>query len=214
MTRNIAIAFFLATAGCAVQRHAGSAHPPEPALTRTALSEQVSVVVLEDPWKNMVSYTLEGILIENDGVSLEFIPTVVWAGSSPGPVSGVMFRGTVHSPEWREVPRAQGTVLPVMGGTDFIRLVGDRASVTFFIENALEFRDDPTMEGLYSFEAAFSLEPPTLETMVCAEQVSIAGENPVWRLRMDDTQREYCRRFIRMALHSHDGTIVPPAALP
>jgi hypothetical protein len=203
MRRTIgAILVTLAVLGC----NSPGTVSPEPRQSAGSreieLSGGASVVVSRDDLAAVTTFTLEGILLETDGMSLLFRPEVTW-NSEGQPSARITFEGTVFGPQWSEaIPREQ-TVLPVVTGTGFIRLIGDRASVSFFREHAIEFSDN--RQGLndpYRFQAVFSLEPPVLENILAADEFIAVGENPDWRLQFGDSQKDACRRFLDISLGS------------
>lgn len=180
-----------------------SPEPPQGAGSREIeLSGGASVVVIRDDLTAVTTFTLEGISLETDGMSLLFRREVTW-NSQGQPSARITFEGTVHGPRWSEaIPREQ-TVLPVITGTVFIRLIGDRASVSFFREHAIEFSDNgPGLNDPYRFQAVFSLEPPVLENILAADEFIAVGENPDWRLQFGDSQKDACRRFLDISLGS------------
>lgn len=195
-----AILAAIAVSGC---NSAGTASP-EPrqgaGSREIELSGGASVVVIEDDLTAVTVFTLEGVSLETDGMSLVFQPEVIW-NSGGQPSARIRFEGTVHGPRWPETIPPEQTVLPVITGTGFIRLIGDRASVSFFREHALEFSDNgPGSADPYRFEALFSLEPPVLKNILGADEFILVGENPEWRLQLGDSQKDACRRFLDISL--------------
>jgi hypothetical protein len=195
-----AILATLAVSGCNSPDTVSSEPRQESVRTETELSGGASVVVIRDDLSAVTTFTLEGILLETDGMSLLFRPEVMW-DSGGQPSARITFEGTVHGPRWSETILPEQTVLPVITGTDFIRLIGDRASVSFFREHAIEFSDNgPGLNDPYRFQAVFSLEPPILENILAAEEFIVVGENPDWRLQFGDSQKDACRRFLDISL--------------
>jgi len=165
-----------------------------------------SVAVIRDDPAETTTFILAGISLETDGMSLVFQPEVIW-NSEGQPSARIRFEGTVHGPVWAGVIPPDQTVLPVITGTDFIRMIGDRASVSFYREHALEFADNgPGPVDPYRFQALFSLEPPVLQNILAADEFLLVGENPDWRLQFGDSQKEACRRFLEISLG--DGAVV------
>jgi len=162
-----------------------------------------SVLVIEDHTTSTTVFALEGLSLETDGMSLVFQPEVTW-NSGGQPSARIRFEGTVYGPRWSGTIPQDQTLLPVITGTGFIRLIGDRASVSFFREHALEFSDNgPGSVDPYRFAALFSLEPPVLANILSADEFILVGENPDWRLQLGDSQKEACRRFLDISLDSH-----------
>ncbi len=170
------------------------------------LSGEASVVVTEDHSTGVTVFTLEGVTFETDGISLLFSPEVTW-NSEGQPSAAIRFEGTIYGPRWSGTVPQDQTVLPVITGTDFIRLIGDRASVPFFREHALEFSDNgPGPVDPYRFQALFSLEPPVLKNILEADEIIVVGENPEWRLQLGDSQKDACRRFIAISLDNETAS--------
>lgn len=193
----------IAVAGCNSPETASPEPRPGAGIREIKLSGGASVVVIEDGLSAVTVFTLEGVTLETDGMSLLFQPEVIW-NSGGQPSARIRFEGTVHRPRWPETTPPDQTVLPVITGTGFIRLIGDRASVSFFREHALEFSDNgPGSVDPYRFAALFSLETPVLENILSADEFILVGENPDWRLQLGDSQKEACRRFLDISLGSH-----------
>lgn len=212
MKRTVgAILAAIAVAGC--NSPGTASHEPRQGSDRREieLSGEASVVVIEDYSTATTVFTLEGISIETDGMSLLFRPEVIWNREGQ-PSARVRFEGTVYGPMWSEtIPQGQ-TVLPVITGTVFIRMIGDRASVSFFREHALEFSDNgPGLIDPYRFQALFSLEPPVLKSILGADEFILVGDNPEWRLPLGDSQKDACRRFLDISL-GNDATMARETA--
>ncbi|MFO7626307.1 MAG: hypothetical protein R6V62_03500 [Candidatus Fermentibacteraceae bacterium] len=190
----------LAVAGCNSPQTA----TPEPrqgaGSSEIELSGGASVVVIKDDLTATTTFILEGISLETDGMSLVFQPEVIW-NSEGQPSARIRFEGTIYGPRWSATIPQDQTVLPVITGTVFIRLIGDRASVSFFREHALEFADNvPGSADPYRFQALFSLEPPVMKNILAADEFILVGENPEWRLQLGDSQKDACRRFLDISL--------------
>ncbi len=195
MTRIITTGILFTLAACGTPGQGVSRQGQSTTRREIDLSGGATIVVIADTASALKSITLDGILIETDGVSLEFQPTVVWNAEGDASAT-VRFRGTVHEPVWVERPATDGTVLPVVSGSLFISIIGDATTVPFLKEQALSLAEGAPRENPYRFEASFSLEPPVLEHILASEQLFIEGGNPRWRVLFGDSERDDCRAFI------------------
>lgn len=185
-------------AGCG-SRDAGSL-PPDSGIRRTEipLPGGEIVIVSEDRVSSAATVSLEGMYFLTDGVTIEFLPRFMRTG--PGTLHGeIGFSGTVYSPVWTVPPREGEPVLPVVEGTPFVRLIGGETLVTFFREQASEFREEKAPTGEYRFEAVFSLAPPVMEHVLGSGDLMLAGDNPGWRVRAGDSQMESLKIFLEYA---------------
>lgn len=196
----------LAVAGCAAPGTAAPGTGQGTQSRRIELTAGASVLVTEDPLAASKTFVLEGVTLETDGIVLEFRPEVNRDGDGM-PHARIRFEGTVHGPRWSVTPPPDPDVLPVITGTTFIRMIGDRASVSFYREHALEFsHNGPDPVDPYRFSALFSIEPPVLKSILAADEFLLAGEDPDWRVLFGDSQKEACRLFLELALGGEDGT--------
>lgn len=189
----------IAAAGCGA-RGTVAPGPGQVTVSIIELSGGASITVTDDSLAGTRTFALGGLILGTDGISLGFGPEVV--RESGGRQSArIRFTGTVHSPRWFATNPPDRTVLPVVTGTCFIRMIGDMTSIQFYREHALDLSDNgPSPVDPYRFEALFSIEPPVLYGILGADELLLAGDNPGWRLEFGDAQKEACRRFLDVAL--------------
>jgi hypothetical protein len=193
-------------AGCG-SRDTGAA-PPDSGirLTEIPLAGGETVVVAEDRVSSVTTVSLEGMRFLTDGVAIGFRPRVVRTGQ--GVFQGeIRISGTVYGQIPTDSPGGGESVLPVVEGTPFIRLIGGETLVTFFREQASVFLEEQQAPGEYRFEAVFSLEPPVMEQVLGSGDFALAGDNPGWRVAAGDSQLESLRMFLEYAMAgpSHSG---------
>lgn len=168
---------------------------PAGRISEVPLEAGATLIIHHDSGSGHTTYTLSGLVLRSEKVTLEFIPVVIRRGGERGLASEVRFRGVVQDPVRLFRPAPGETVMPVETGSGFIRVNADRLTHSFFREHAFELVEAPDSPDILGFEARFGIEPPVLEMILGASEVILIGENPVWRLQMEDSQRAACRRF-------------------
>jgi hypothetical protein len=171
-------------------------------------------------WKR---HTLRGCISETDGVLLEIIPVAVYRTAHDGSISkefSVVFSSRLQAHVFETqssggvsfgLSQEEGTgVLPVVTGTEFLRLVADRTTYPFLLEESTSYEGRRLPDGNMAYSAVFDLPDWKLRSICSAGSITAAGSNPEFRLMFSDDARRLLQQFYDIfVVHNGQAPVLP-----
>ncbi len=206
----------------------GSAVIPPPVFPDTVFSRYPLVeggfVEIEESM-NWSRYTLIGCKTETDGVAFEMRPIVVSVTSSEGEItkdfqiefSCVMQSLLVGSATESIIlndgvaPSGNdGTLLPVVTGTEVVAIVAERTSFPFLAEQAVNYSGNLKPDGTIMYEALFTLPQWMLRDICTAEELVTSSKTPEFRMIFGERERRLLQQFFDIfVIHDGDAPVLP-----
>lgn len=221
-----AFTLFLAAimASCTVNVHNGGSNPPgggggvqapDTTVTRHPLTGGGTVITEE--CGNWTRHTLTGCRTETDGTLLEIRPAVTRTSTGSDEAVAtfqVTFacraQGGSGGSIGTETGPGPGSALPVVTGTELIRILADRTTFGFLIEDAEDFQSDWLADGTISYTAVFQVEDWMMRALCTAENVIAVSGEPEFRLIFGNDARRLMQQFYDIfVIHGGSAPVLP-----
>ena len=196
---------------------------PDTVYSKYRLVEGGFVEIMESG--NWSRNTLVGCKTETDGVAFEMRPVAVYVTSSDGEItkdlqiefSCVIQPFLIESDS--EIIRlrdgvlpstSEGTVMPVVTGTEVVTIVAERTTFPFLAEQAVSYSGDWLPDGTIAYEAVFSLPQWMLRDICTAGELVVSSKKPEFRMLFGQRERRLLQQFFDIfVVHAGNAPVLP-----
>lgn len=222
-TAAAALSLFM-LASCTVNVYNGGSTPPGGGggvqVPDTTTSRHPLIgggAVVTEECGNWTRHTLIGCRTETDGTLLEIRPSVTRTLAAVGDTLTsfqVAFACRIHGGSAEsigtETGPGPGSALPVVTGTELIRILADRTTFGFLVEDAKDFQSDWLADGTISYTAVFQVEDWMMRALCTAGNVIAVSGSPEFRLIFGDDARRLMQQFYDIfVVHGGSAPVLP-----
>ncbi len=193
----------------------GGVQVPDTIVTRQPLVGGGTVITEE--FGEWTRHTLLGCRTETDGTLLEIRPAVNRTSARGGDTLTtfqITFACRAHGGSVESIGTETGpwpgSALPVVTGTELVRILADRTTFGFLIEDAEDFQSDWLADGTISYTAVFQVEDWMMRALCTAGNVVAVSGSPEFRLIFGDDARRLMQQFYDIfVVHGGSAPVLP-----